>query len=261
MSPSLYLKSVIIGTALEDLAKALRWLLGSRKRAKHPELWELYLEDKRLPLVLQSVLSEDSCCIDVGCHIGSFLSLLKKYAPLGRHIAFEPSKTRGARLKHRFPHATIYPYAVSDSNGSSMFKEDDKNPGFSSLQSAASVSTADTKSYEVETRRLDDILLQEARIDLIKIDIEGGELAALRGAVRLINKLQPVILFECGSEYDMVEKNLSRRALYDFITQDLNYDILCLADFLFDKGSMTFDEFRKCGLYPFRAFNFIARPR
>ena len=29
-------------------------------------------------------------------------------------------------------------------------------------------------------------------------------------------------------------------------------------DFLYEKGPMSFLEFRKCGLYPFRAFNFIA---
>ena len=44
---------------MEVVAKRLRWLLGARQRYKHPELWELYLEDQRLPLILKKVLSEE----------------------------------------------------------------------------------------------------------------------------------------------------------------------------------------------------------
>jgi FkbM family methyltransferase len=261
MSVSLYLKSLIIGTSLEEAAKKLRWLFGIKQRLNHPELWELYLEDQRLPLVLQKVLSENSCGVDVGCHIGSFLSLLTRYAPRGRHIAFEPSQLRGGHLKDRFPNATIHTCAVSDVAGVTMFQEDYARPGFSRLQGTVTASKPNTKSYEVETCRLDDILLRETRIDLLKLDIEGGELAALRGAVKSIRRFKPTILFECGSEYDMDEKKLSRHMLYEFITQDLSYEIFSFVDFLFGKGPMTFDEFRKCGLYPFRAFNFIARSR
>ena len=48
--------------------------------------------------------------------------------------------------------------------------------------------------------------------------------------------------------------------LYEFITGDLGYNIFTFEDFLFDKGEMSANEFRKCGLYPFRAFNFVALP-
>ncbi len=86
-------------------------------------------------------------------------------------------------------------------------------------------------------------------------------MAALHGAARVVGKFHPAIIFECGSEYDLVKQGLSRRDLYNFITDDLKYNIFTFVDFLFDKGPMSFDEFEKCGLYPFRAFNFIASPR
>jgi FkbM family methyltransferase len=260
MQVPLYLKSLIIGTPLGELATKLRWLYGIKYRHRHPEHWEVYLEGQRLPLILQKVLSETSCGVDVGCHIGSFLSLLMKYAPRGRHIAFEPSQTRGNRLKSRFPNATIHNCAVSDWAGVAVFEENETELGYSRLQGMVHATNANTTSYEVEVCRLDDILLRETKIDLLKLDIEGGELAALRGAVQSIRKFQPVIIFECGPEYGMTEQKLSRRALYEFITQDLSYDIFSFVDFLFDKGPMTYDEFRKCGLYPCRAFNFIAQP-
>ena len=198
--------------------------------------------------------------MDVGSHIGSFLSLLIKYAPKGKYIAFEPSLTRGQLLRQRFPEAKVYNCAVSDFAGLAEFYEDSIRPGFSGLRKRDAEFEKDRMAYKVQTCRLDDILASESSIDLLKLDIEGGELAALRGAVQLVRNFRPVILFECGTESDMANRNLSRWELYEFITRDLDYDIFCFVDFLFDKGPMSFEEFRKCGLYPFRALNYIARP-
>ena len=36
-------------------------------------------------------------------------------------------------------------------------------------------------------------LLNEKRVDLIKIDVEGGEFAVLKGSEKIINKFHPVI--------------------------------------------------------------------
>ena len=48
---------------------------------------------------------------------------------------------------------------------------------------------------EVQTCRLDDVLLEMDRIDLIKLDIEGGgELAALRGAAKVIERWKPALI-------------------------------------------------------------------
>ena len=258
---TLWLKSLVVGTPFEILAKDLRWLLEARQRYAHPELWELYLEERRFPLVLQRLLNEESSCIDVGGHIGSFLRLLKKYAPKGQHSVFEASSTKSRWLKNRFPDVRVFPYAVSDRTGRAVFEEHYARSGYSALQRETAKVRAECATYEVETRRLDDVLLEMERVDLIKLDIEGGELAALRGAVGKIKKCNPAIIFECGSEYWLAKNNLSRLELYNFITGDLRYDLFSFSDFLFEKGSMSYEEFRKYGLYPFRGFNFLALPR
>src|SRR6266849_5789060 len=95
----LLLKSLLVGSRLERFAKALQWSLGWRTRARHPELWEIFLEEKRTELALQLLLKKHSCCVDVGCHIGSFLSLLLQLAPAGQHTAIEPSREKAAWLK------------------------------------------------------------------------------------------------------------------------------------------------------------------
>src|SRR5581483_8317361 len=87
----LFLKSLIVGTVFERSARFTVWLLESGHRYRHPELWDLYLEERRMKQLLQRVLRTDSCAVDVGCHIGSFLASVIKLAPRGRHVAFEAS--------------------------------------------------------------------------------------------------------------------------------------------------------------------------
>jgi FkbM family methyltransferase len=250
LSFPLQLKARIVGTSLEPWAHRARWLFGARQRIRHPELWELYLEEKRLPNILSMLLTKDSCCMDVGAHIGSFLSLLTRFAPAGGHIAFEPSPSKARMLRRRFPDVLVLEEAVSDTDGYANFCENYQSSGFSKLGDGEN-------SYKVRTHRIDGIPID--RLDFIKLDIEGHELAALRGARETIRKLKPALMFECGTEY--VADKIDKAALYLELNDRLGYDIYCFSDFLFNKGSLGFDEFRKCGIYPFRALNFLAFPR
>jgi FkbM family methyltransferase len=227
-------------------------------RRRHPELWELYLEEKQLPYVLQHLLRNDSCGVDVGCHVGSFLSLLLKFAPQGKHIAFEASKVKSEWLKRRFPYVEIVQKAVADEAGTGIFEENVKLSGFSRLRIKGEAASGSADS-QVAICRLDDLLF-DRKIDFIKLDIEGGELAALRGALATIKKSQPAIIFECAPEFVLTKLNVNRAELYDLLTVEAKYNIYCFSDFLFQRGCMDFSEFRKCGFYPFRAFNFVALP-
>ena len=180
---------------------------------KYPELWEVYLEDRWLPEILKRLLSQDSHGVDVGCHIGSFLSLLNRYAPKGAHIAFEPSMAKFNLVRRRFPSASIHCCAVADSDRIGEFEEDVARSGYSRLKGSALPSNT-TITFKVKICKLDTALREVSRIDLIKLDIEGAELAALRGAELTIRKFLPTLIFECGSEYWLNEHGLDRlRAL------------------------------------------------
>jgi FkbM family methyltransferase len=252
---SLMFKSMIMRTTIGTVGLRLRWHLGAFRRHRYPELWELYLEERRLPLVLARLLKQDSCVVDVGAHIGSFLRMALKFAPNGQHWAFEASPTKAQWLHVRFPNVKVFGVAVACRTGTAVFYEDCKRPGVSSLIRAPAAADA-SRAIEVPTRSLDEELGRTQRLDLIKLDIEGGELDALRGAIDLIQRLKPAIIFECGTVYASSQHN----ELFKLITNTLCYEIFGLVDFLFDKGPMGFNEFQKCGMYPFRGFNFVALP-
>jgi FkbM family methyltransferase len=257
MAELLRMKAALVGSPFEEVAKRIQWALGWKFRATHEEAWEIYLENKLLPRVLRRVLKKDSNIVDVGCHIGSFISMASKYSPDGTHVIVEPTPSKCAILKTKFPNARLHETAISDVSGMALFEENLTTSGYSRLR-AEMPSKDSTRSYEVKVSRLDDIITD--RIDLLKIDIEGNELQAMKGGKSVISRHKPTIIFECGSDQSLNDIGKSRRDLYEFIVGDLGYSVHTFSDFLFDKGPLSFDEFRKCGIYPFRAFNFIAEP-
>lgn len=74
--------------------------------------------------------------------------------------------------------------------------------------------------YEVQTTTLDDALT-DVRVGTIKIDVEGGELAVLRGATQLIKAHRPTILCEVLPS----EGALSDTAELNAFLKELGYDI------------------------------------
>jgi FkbM family methyltransferase len=240
------LKSSLVAGRLEPTAQAIRSISKIYWRLQHPELTELYLEQQNLPKIVSSFVRHDSSVADIGCHIGSFLSLALRYAPEGRHIAFEASPTKAAMLTRKFECVEIVNKAVSDHNGTVRFVEDAELSGTSYV--------GDSGTIEVAACTLDDALTGR-HVGLLKLDIEGHELRAFRGAHRILSEQRPPVIFECGPTADTPH----RREMFDLLTSH-GYGVMCFADFLHHRGPMQYDEFHRCGIYPFRALNFIALP-
>ncbi len=85
-----YIAHILIGTAFQQPAQDLRTMVKFRKRWKHPELKEIYLESSRIEQMMKSMIHDSMNCIDIGCHLGSMLSRILQLSPHGNHIAIEP---------------------------------------------------------------------------------------------------------------------------------------------------------------------------
>ncbi len=72
----------------------------------------------------------------------------------------------------------------------------------------------DYKRFAIDVMRFDDYWKSapQSRIDLVKIDIEGHELAMLKGASEVIERYAPVLFVEIESRH-----NAAWRAVFDFL--------------------------------------------
>ena len=122
---------------------------------------------------------------DVGALDGSTTEYFLKHFEDGHAYVLEPNPKQFQITRESlrdYPQAELFPYGAYDENTRLMFDID-----------AADVSSArisENGTVSVEVRRLDD-LLENRPVTFLKMDIEGSELAALRGAERIIREQRP----------------------------------------------------------------------
>jgi FkbM family methyltransferase len=157
--------------------------------------------DRQTGKVIRAVCVDNSNCIDVGCHKGEIFDIMLRRAPAGRHFAFEPipSLYENLKKKYRRRNVEIYPYALSNENGSTSFNYVITNPAYSGLKKRKYDRPHEKdEKIGVRTAKLDDVIPPAIKIALIKIDVEGGELQVMEGGLETIRRWKPVIIFEHG---------------------------------------------------------------
>jgi FkbM family methyltransferase len=157
-------------------------------------------DDAQMAEILKRVLKVDSNTIDVGAHCGDMLAKIIPLAERGEHYAFEAIPSLSQHVQQRFPQVKVQCLAISDSEGSIEFNWFPTNPAYSGIKQRTDVRPTDLpEKIEARTAPLDTLIPGDLPIRLIKIDVEGAELAVLRGARKLLSKHQPYIFFEHGS--------------------------------------------------------------
>ena len=217
-----------------------------------------WLVDRNLPItrnlrydiltkkILKRELSGTANCVDVGAHKGEILDLFLQFAPQGKHSAFEPipplfnelTKNYGSRVN-------VHPYALSNRSGNMLFNVVLDAPAYSGLQRREYASSNPTiETIEVEVRPLDDVLQSRSfPIQLIKIDVEGGELDVLKGAQHILSNDKPLLIFEFGkgaSEY----YGTMPHHLFDFLSS-LDYALWTLGEFWENKKPLDAAQLKK----------------
>ena len=134
--------------------------------------------------------------LDVGANIGYFTLLFARLVGPNGHVhAFEPEPRNFELLQRNiarngYTNVTAVPKAVSRTSGSQRLYKSPNNLGDHRLAHG----TAGRDSIDVSVIALDEFLQDEARVDFIKLDIQGAECAAVQGARQLITRSAPLCL-------------------------------------------------------------------
>lgn len=150
--------------------------------------------------VLQQLLKPGDAVIDIGANVGSHcIPLAKWLGPDSQVHAFEPHPRIFSYLQanaqlNRLANLHLYPYALGESEGEVEFTDlttDDLN--------RIANRSADAPTIRVPMRPLDTFACTRQPIRLIKLDIEGYELFALRGAEQALANAQMLYLEVCDA--------------------------------------------------------------
>lgn len=186
-----------------DLREVVSALAGSEEYARRKP------RDSGIAITRDLPLHRPLVIVDVGAQ--SLADEMHIYAPLltsgrpWRCIGFEPNEERRrARLDSEAdPRLTMLDAFVGD-GASHLFRlvSDDGSSSLLPLNDPFNkafehISTLTTLSEEpVETSRLDDLLVDEAKIDFLKFDIQGFESCALRHSTDVLTRTN-VVHCEC----------------------------------------------------------------
>ncbi|MCA3596391.1 MAG: FkbM family methyltransferase [Methylobacterium sp.] len=155
--------------------------------------------------VMLRFLAPGDFFIDVGANFGLFsIMAYDRLGPRGTLYAFEAnphtygflSKSAIVNRLHALPNYHFINRAVTDHSGSMPFVYSPGMLGSAHLDEGRH-GTADWIKIDVAAVALDDFLPPETKANFVKLDIEGGEFAAIRGMRRLIDRSPDIrILFE-----------------------------------------------------------------
>ena len=142
---------------------------------------------------------------DAGANIGLTSLTIAAAAPdLAELLCFEPDERSLPLLRHNLAandlgSARIFAHALAERDGRARLRCGANNTATSVLVEAHSrVQAVGATFQEVPVRRLDSVLLEQGieRLDLLKIDVEGGESQVMLGAMESITRHKPIIFTE-----------------------------------------------------------------
>ncbi len=168
------------------------------------------------------------CSIDAGANVGAVTLALARFAgPAGRVIAFEPGPPNVKRLRANLElnpelqaRVTVVAEGLGNTPGTLYWEEESGNPGNALLRESESAATC-----AVAVTRIDDYLRKHpvARLDFIKIDVEGMELAVLQGASETIARFKPVVYFETLTRYVGMRSEKVYEGFHRFFVEEQGY--------------------------------------
>ncbi len=181
---------------------------------------------------LRQRLRPGAVFVDIGANIGYFSLLAAvRVERTGRVLSFEPNDENCALLRRSvqengFENVDVYPCAVADRSQTLLLVAGGVNSNGQVIERSPGVDHP-SLSRDVPAVALDECLAHVAKVDVVKIDIEGGEARAWKGMRGLVATHRPVIITEFSPA--LIE-NVSREtpAAYLEQLQAAGYDLAVL---------------------------------
>jgi FkbM family methyltransferase len=192
--------------------RGYKWVVGSSVHG----CW-LGIYEYRKRRLFERYVKPGMTVFDMGAHTGFYTLIASKLAgKAGQVFAFEPNPRNlgflGRHLRiNRVQNVTVMDVAASDRNGTASFDE-------SAVSQTGRL--AARGQLTVKTAAVDDLGLPNP--DVIKMDIEGGEYAALRGMKRILS--QRPILFLATHGDDIRAHCLQLLREFGYSINDLSHD-------------------------------------
>jgi len=176
-----------IGRAIPQKFKLLYFIrLKARRRGRPIE-----------KAVLRLLCGKSKAAVDVGANIGTVSYFLSKYSR--ENHAFEINPHLAAKLRlARLANTKIYEIGLSDARRSARLRVpvSGHGPVFgnATIEAANDLDGRATVEQELPVAMLDDFGLRD--VGIIKIDVEGHELAVLRGSLKTLERERPSLVIE-----------------------------------------------------------------
>jgi FkbM family methyltransferase len=161
--------------------------------------------EQEVKLLQSFVKAAPTLAVDIGGNVGNYTAELRKINPTLEIHIFEPSSTNIIKLNSRFQSdrlVKVVPFALSDTSGSATLFSNEPGSGLGSLvqRKLDHFNIPFDTTETINTIRFEDYWnteLKSRKIDLLKIDIEGHELTALKGFGKALQATK-AIQFEFG---------------------------------------------------------------
>jgi FkbM family methyltransferase len=165
-------------------------------------------------LLIERALPQARVVVDVGANVGDWAALALGTMPRdARLVCFEPSDGAADRLAERFREESrveIVRAAVADAPGRRSFFEEPDAGETSSFARENTSRRAEQRVVDVTTLDAEAERMGIDRVDMLKVDCEGFDLAVLRGAERLLGERRVrLIQFEYNEPWRYAGATLS----------------------------------------------------
>lgn len=163
---------------------------------------------------LRQLLAPGAVCLDLGANRGQSIDAIRMMVPRAQILAFEPQQAMYLRLMERYPSLEVYCWGAGEVNeeltlcvpwyngcrfdGAATLLPEDALTWLSYSINDFDPTRAYVEEATVKIVRLDDCDLP--RVDFVKVDIQGFELPALRGAEGMLRRDQPILMVETPDE-------------------------------------------------------------